>query len=479
VAIKGGFCVLLFFFCGYKYMNIQISHLSKSFGGQEVLKDVSFAVSEGEKVALLGKNGSGKSTLFKILMGEEVPDLGHVAISPKTVQIGYVPQVIDDADPLSSGQKLKKRLREILSSKPDALLLDEPTNHLDWRGMEWLERVVQSFPGPVLIVSHDRYFLDKVVDKVLELDHGEIKVYGGSYSLYKKQKQTERESYLRSYEKQQKQMQKLQADLVEKRQTVQKSNTKAAPTRDKDKFAAYFFANRVGRKFGKQIQALESRLGNMDKIDKPEPNWELKALFKPKRESSQAVVQVKLVSYKNVLNSVSLTIQRGQRVALIGDNGSGKTTLVKLILGQLNPDSREISLGNGVQIGYLSQEHQELESDRIVLDELTSEYIDKTESYKLLRRFLLPPEKINQPVRFLSSGEKAKLLLAKIMTSGANFIILDEPTNHLDIPSREAIEEALANYPGTLLVISHDRYFLDNIGVERFLLIDQGKITET
>jgi len=166
-------------------------------------------------------------------------------------------------------------------------------------------------------------------------------------------------------------------------------------------------------------------------------------------------------------------------VALIGDNGSGKTTLVKLILGQLNPDSREISLGNGVQIGYLSQEHQELESDRIVLDELTSEYIDKTESYKLLRRFLLPPEKINQPVRFLSSGEKAKLLLAKIMTSGANFIILDEPTNHLDIPSREAIEEALANYPGTLLVISHDRYFLDNIGVERFLLIDQGKITET
>ena len=152
-------------------------------------------------------------------------------------------------------------------------------------------------------------------------------------------------------------------------------------------------------------------------------------------------------------------------MALIGDNGSGKTTLIKLILGQLTPDDGEINIGNGVQIGYLSQEHQELDSDKIVLDELASENIDKTESYKLLRRFLLPPEKINQPVKFLSRGEKAKLLLAKIMTSEANFIILDEPTNHLDIQSRQAIEEALANYPGTLLVISHDRYFLDKIGI--------------
>jgi ATPase subunit of ABC transporter with duplicated ATPase domains len=457
-------------------MNIQISHLSKSFGGQEILKDASFTVSEGEKVALLGKNGSGKSTLFKILMEEETPDAGQVIISPKTVRIGYLPQVIDDNNPLSSGQKFKKRLQEILVSKPDILVLDEPTNHLDWQGMHWLERVVMSFPGPVLIVSHDRYFLDRTVDKLLELDNGEIKVYGGNYSLYKQQKQIEQESHLRSYEKQQKQARKLQADLLEKRRTVQKSNTKAAPTRDNDKFVAFFFANRVGRKFGKQIQALESRLENMDKVDKPEPNWELKALFRPKQESSQTVVYAKSINYRNVLKDVSLNIQRGQRLALIGNNGSGKTTLIKLILGQLSPDSGELIIGNGVQIGYLSQEHHELESDKIVLEELTSGNIDKTESYKLLRRFLLPTEKINQSVKLLSSGEKAKLLLAKIMTSGANFIILDEPTNHLDIPSREAIEESLANYPGTLLVISHDRYFLERVGITDYYEAREGGI---
>ena len=460
------------------HMNIQISHLSKSFGGQEILKDVSFTISNGERVGLLGKNGSGKSTLFRILAGEEMPDEGFMSISPKDTQIGYLPQVIDGDNPFSSGQRLKKRLREVLDANSDILLLDEPTNHLDWQGMQWLEKIVQSFPGLVLIVSHDRYFLDRVIDKVLELDNGKIKVYGGNYSLYKHQKQIEQESHLRNFQKQQKQIRKLQADLIEKRQTVQKSNTKAATTRDKDKFAAFFFANRVGRKFGKQIQALKSRLENIDKIDKSETNWELKALFKPKQESSQTVVQIKSMNYKNILIGVSLNIQKGQRLALIGNNGSGKTTLVKLILGQLITDSGEINIGNGVQVGYLSQEHQELESERTVLEELAGENIDKTESYKLLRRFLLPTNKIIQPVNLLSSGEKAKLLLAKIMTSGANFIILDEPTNHLDIPSREAIEESLANYPGTLFVISHDRCFLDNIEIERFVLVDHGKVTE-
>jgi len=457
-------------------MHLQVTKLSKSFGNQEVLKNVSFTISEDEKVSLLGKNGSGKSTLFKILMGEEVPDDGFVSIQPKSAQIGYLPQVINDDNPLSSGQKLKKQFRELLASRPHMLLLDEPTNHLDWRGLQWLEKSVKLFSGPVLLVSHDRYFLDRVVDKILELDNGEIKVYGGNYSLYKQQKQIEQETHLKKYEKQQKEIEKLQKAVVAKRQTVQKSETKAAPTRDKDKFAAFFFANRVGRKFGKQIQALENRIENMDKVDKPQTNWELRALFKPKQESSQTVVQLKSVNHKGILRNVSLTIQKGQRVALIGDNGSGKTTLIKLILGELIPDGGEVGLGNGVIIGYLSQEHQELNSERVVLDELASENINRTESFKLLRRFLLPPEKISQLVRLLSSGEKAKLLLAKIMTGGANFIVLDEPTNHLDISSREAIEEAIANYPGTLLVVSHDRYFLEKVGITDYFRINKGNL---
>ncbi len=204
----------------------------------------------------------------------------------------------------------------------------------------------------------------------------------------------------------------------------------------------------------------------------------MKALFKPAKESGQTVVQLKEVKYKKIFNDISLTILRNQRVALVGNNGSGKTTLIKIMLGELEPEAGEILLGNNVQIGYLSQEHQELSSEKVVLDELISETLNKTEAYKLLRRFLLSPEKINQQVKSLSSGEKAKLLLAKIMTKGANFIILDEPTNHLDIPSREAIEESLTNYPGTLLVVSHDRYFLERIGVDRCLLLADGAVKD-
>ncbi len=457
-------------------MHIQVSKLSKSYGGQEVLKEVSFVVNNGERIALLGKNGSGKSTLFKILMGEEMLDAGHVTFNPKIVQIGYLPQITDDKSPLSSGEKLKKKFQEILISKPDILLLDEPTNHLDQKGMLWLEREAKSFPGPVLIVSHDRNFLDKVSDKILELENGKIKVYGGNYSLYKQQKQLEQEILAQNYSRQQKEIEKLQKALIAKRQKVEKGQTNASPPRDNDKFAKFFFTNRVGRIFGRQIQALENRIKSIEKIDKPETNWELKALFKPEIESGQTIVQTKNIIYKHILKDLSFVIQKDQRVALVGDNGSGKTTLLKIILAEIKPDSGEIIIGNNVQIGYLSQEHQELNSQKIVLDELASENIDKAESYKLLRRFLLPPEKINQPVKLLSSGEKAKLLLAKIMTSGANFIILDEPTNHLDIPSREAIEEAIANYSGTLLVVSHDKYFLDRIDIKNHLEIKNGGI---
>jgi len=457
-------------------MYIQVSKLSKSLGGKQILQDISFTISEGEKVGLLGKNGSGKTTLFKILMGEEASDDGFISIQPKTAQIGYLPQVINAGNQLSSGQRLKKQFRELLATAPDMLLLDEPTNHLDRPGLQWLEKSVTSFSGPVLLVSHDRYFLDRVVDKIFELENGAVKVYGGNYSFYKQQKQIEQAAHLQRYEQQQQEIGKLQRALVTKRQTVQKSAAQSAPTRDRDKFAAFLFANRVGRKFGKQIQALENRLASLEQVDKPQPNLELRALFKPKQESSQTVVRLKSVNLKNIISDISLTIQKGQRMALIGNNGSGKTTLLKLVLGELTPDSGEVSLGNGVRIGYLSQEHQELNTDKTVLDELAGEYIDQTESYKLLRRFLLPPEKIRQPVKLLSSGEQAKLLLAKIMTNGANFIILDEPTNHLDIPSREAIEEALANYPGTLLVVSHDRYFLDRIGITDFIKLEGGKL---
>lgn len=465
-------------------MFIQISHISKSFGGQDVLKDASFTLSDGEKVGLLGKNGSGKSTILKLLAGEELQDGGTISIQPKSLNIGYLPQTISDTDldTLSSGQKTKKALNEILKTDPDILLLDEPTNHLDWEGLFWLESVVRAFKGPVLIISHDRYFLDNTVNKIIELDEGKIKVYGGNYSDYKQRKNIEQEAYLRTYKKQQKDIKKIHKEIVAKRQKAETSNKNMSPKRDNDKFAAFFFANRTARKFGKNIQSLSQRLDRIETIEKPKVDGTLRALFKPSIKSGQMVVGLKNVSRsfesKKVLVEVSLIVQKNQRIALIGSNGSGKTTIIKLIMQELKPDLGEIELGNNVRIGYLSQEHKELLNDRSVLDELTSERIDRTEAYKLLHRFLLPTEKINQQVRLLSSGEKSKLLLAKIMTKGANFIILDEPTNHLDISSREAIEESLANYEGTLLVVSHDRYFLDRIGVDRILFINSGKVLE-
>lgn len=465
-------------------MFIQISHISKSFGGQDVLKDASFTISDGEKVGLLGKNGSGKSTILKLLAGEELQDVGTILIQPKSLNIGYLPQTISDTDldTLSSGQKTKKTLNEILKTDPEILLLDEPTNHLDWEGLSWLEVVVRAFKGPVLIISHDRYFLDNTVNKIIELNEGKIKVYGGNYSDYKQRKNIEQEAYLRTYKKQQKDVKKIQKEIVAKRQKAEANNKNMSPKRDNDKFAAFFFANRTARKFGKNIQSLGQKLERIETIEKPKVDGTLRALFKPSVEPSQAVVGLKNVSKsfesKKVLVEASLIVQKNQRIALIGSNGSGKTTIIKLIMQELKPDLGEIELGNNVRIGYLSQEHKELLNDRSVLDELTNERIDRTEAYKLLHRFLLPTEKINQQVRLLSSGEKSKLLLAKIMTKGANFIILDEPTNHLDISSREAIEESLANYEGTLLVVSHDRYFLDRIGIDRMLFIDSGKVVE-
>ena len=447
-------------------MHFQVSHLFKSFAGQEIISDVSFTVSGREKVGLLGKNGSGKSTILRILAGMETPDSGIVSFSPQDVRIGFLPQIADPDLKLSSGQKTKKQLQQIISSKPDILLLDEPTNHLDLGGLAWLEKIVTSFPGPVLLISHDRYFLDQVVDRILEIEDGKLKSFSGNYSLYKENKKLQTEANARLYQEQQKRLNKLEdrsRTIKNRTQQLEVSTT-----------GTDHYVRRKAAKAARSAISMEKRIQkeiDQSSVQKPEQNWELKALFKPKHECGQTILQIKSLNYKDILTDFSLIIQKGQRIALTGPNGSGKTTLIKLILGQIIPDGGEVSLGNGVVVGYLSQEHQELASDRIVLDELISDNIDRTESYKLLRRFLLPPEKINQPVKLLSSGEKAKLLLAKIMTSGANFIILDEPTNHLDIPSREAIEESLSNYPGTLLVVSHDRYFLQRIGIESEIIL--------
>ncbi len=457
-------------------MHLQVSDLSRELGTREVVSHVSFTISAGEKVGLVGKNGCGKSTLFRIMAGLESPDGGSVTYSPKGLRVGYLPQVIESDDPVSSGQKTRALLEELLADEPDFLLLDEPTNHLDWSGLEWLEDAVTRFTGGVVVVSHDRAFLDHTVGKILELENGAIKVYGGNYSFYHTQKETEKEASGRRYTEQQKRLGKL-----ESRVQIVKNRTRQLEARTTGRD---HYVRRKAAKAAKSAISLEKRIAREiagSRIPKPEPAWELKALFAPAKESSGTVVYARDVSEtidgRKLFQSVSLLIRRNDRVALIGDNGSGKTTIIKLLLGERLPETGVIERGSNVEIGYLSQEHDELNGTQSIMDELVNDRVDKTQAYKLLHRFLLPPEKIIQSVNSLSSGEKAKLLLAKIMASGANFIVLDEPTNHLDIPTREALEEAIASYAGTLLVVSHDRYFLERINLTRLYLFSDGRVT--
>lgn len=462
-------------------MSLQISHLSKSYQGQYVLKDITFSISDGERVAIVGKNGSGKSTLLKIIAGLEKGDSGTVSI-PGGMTTGYIPQVPDDdvSSKLSSGQKTKAYLAKLVRTQPDLLLLDEPTNHLDLEGLEWLENYVTHYHGAILFVSHDRMFLDRIATKILELENGDISVYGGNYSFYRQEKDLRQEAYERQYIAQKKEIKRLTHELHINKQRGQVAN-KIKKRPGEGRAEAGFFANRQSQIFGSVGKNIKRQIDRMNKLVKPESIPELKTLFKPKRESGESVLLMKDVSKnfgdKMVLQNVQLHIQKGERVAIVGSNGSGKSTLIKLITGELELDWGNLALGTNVDIGYLSQDHSELESDQTVIDELEkNSHLSTTDVYKLLVRFLLPPDTIRQSVNTLSSGEKAKLLLAEIMTAGSNFLILDEPTNHLDIPSREAFEEALANFEGTLLVISHDRYFLESIGVTKRILIENGKL---
>jgi ATPase subunit of ABC transporter with duplicated ATPase domains len=501
-------------------MFIETHHISKNFEGHTVLSDISFTIKKGERIGIVGANGSGKTTLLKILAGIEEPDDGHVSIT-KGATIGYVPQApdyddtqtvadilapfvrewethrIDKAldtlgifeckekpfDTLSSGQKTRVYLARVIVEERDILLLDEPTNHLDVEALEWLEKYLKSYRGTICVVSHDRVFLDSVTDRIFELSAGILKEYGGNYSFYKEQRTIESEAYVRAYEAQQKNIKRLKTTAREVKADAERTDADRKQTRDNDKYATTFFANRASKKKSSAAKSIEQRLEMIDELEKPEADQKLKLLFTPHNVGSQVMVKCEDVTYATpeteVLSDVSFTIERGARVVLSGPNGAGKTTLIKLMLGKLKPQSGVISLGKSTKVGYLSQEHESLQSSHTVLSELTEKTgIDKTLAHRLLAWLLVPHDKMNQPVNTLSRGEQSKVLLSEIIASGANFIILDEPTNHLDIAAREAVEAALCEYQGTLLVVSHDRYFVEAIGSTRRLHLQGGTLKQ-
>ena len=430
-------------------MILNISNLSKSYVGQSVLKEVSFHLEEKEKAAIVGINGSGKTTLLRCILGIEEADEGGIAFS-KDKKMAYLAQQHADMEQedeeyesLSGGQKTKKRLEEILMEKPDLLILDEPTNHLDIGSIQWLEKVLKRYDGAVLLVSHDRYFLDKIVTKVIDLERGKARMYLGNYTAYVEKKKMIREAERKAYENQQAEIKHQEAVIEKLKQFNREKSIKRAESREK-------------------------LLSKVERLEQPEDlQNEMRLLFMPREASGNDVLIAKDLGKsfdgRRLFSHGTFSIQRGEHVAVIGDNGTGKTTLLKILNGLIQADEGEFRLGSKVKIAYYDQEHAVLHMEKTLFDEIQDTYPDmnNTRVRNVLAAFLFTGDDVYKKVGDLSGGERGRVSLAKLMLSDANFLILDEPTNHLDIQGKEVLEEAIRNYEGTVLYVSHDRYFIN------------------
>lgn len=413
------------------------------------MKEVSFHLEEKEKAAIVGINGSGKTTLLRCILGIEEADEGGIAFS-KDKKMAYLAQQHADMEQedeeyesLSGGQKTKKRLEEILMEKPDLLILDEPTNHLDIGSIQWLEKVLKRYDGAVLLVSHDRYFLDKIVTKVIDLERGKARMYQGNYTEYVEKKKMIREAERKAYENQQAEIKHQEAVIEKLKQFNREKSIKRAESREK-------------------------LLSKVERLEQPEDlQNEMRLLFMPREASGNDVLVAKDLGKsfdgKRLFSHGTFSIQRGEHVAVIGDNGTGKTTLLKILNGLIQADEGEFRLGSKVKIAYYDQEHAVLHMEKTLFDEIQDTYPDmnNTRVRNVLAAFLFTGDDVYKRVGDLSGGERGRVSLAKLMLSDANFLILDEPTNHLDIQGKEVLEEAIRNYEGTVLYVSHDRYFIN------------------
>ena len=505
-------------------MILNATNISKSFGSNEIIKDATFLVNEHEKVAIVGVNGAGKTTLLKILTGEENADSGSITLA-KDAKLGYLRQInnvdsalsiidelytviepilnmekrmsqmqedmkhltgseleelyssytalthsyelmdgyaaksrvvgilkglgFEEADfdrkinTLSGGQKTRVFLAKLLLEEPDIILLDEPTNHLDLRSIEWLESYLLNYKGAVIIVSHDRYFLDKIVSKVIDIENGNVQMYLGNYTDFSNKKQMLLDAKMKEYLNQQQEIKHQEAVITKLKQFNREKSIKRAESRQK-------------------------QLEKIERVEAPQTYSEnMRLSLDISKESGKDVLTVQNLSksfdQKKLFWDINFEIKRGERVAIIGDNGTGKTTLLKIINGLLEPDSGEVIYGSNVSVAYYDQEHQVLHMDKTLFDELSDTYPDMTNTQirNILAAFLFTGEDVYKKIADLSGGERGRVSLVKLMLSKANFLLLDEPTNHLDIVSKDVLENALNNFPGTVCYVSHDRYFIN------------------
>ena len=505
-------------------MILNATNISKSFGSNEIIKDATFLVNEHEKVAIVGVNGAGKTTLLKILTGEESADSGSITLA-KDAKLGYLRQInnVDSAlsiidelytviepilnmekrmsqmqedmkhltgseleelyssytalthsyelmdgyaaksrvvgilkglgfeeddfdrkiNTLSGGQKTRVFLAKLLLEEPDIILLDEPTNHLDLKSIEWLESYLLNYKGAVIIVSHDRYFLDKIVSKVIDIENGNVQMYLGNYTDFSNKKQMLLDAKMKEYLNQQQEIKHQEAVITKLKQFNREKSIKRAESRQK-------------------------QLEKIERVEAPQTYSEnMRLSLDISKESGKDVLTVhnlsKSFDQKKLFWDINFEIKRGERVAIIGDNGTGKTTLLKIINGLLEPDTGEVIYGSNVSVAYYDQEHQVLHMDKTLFDELSDTYPDMTNTQirNILAAFLFTGEDVYKKIADLSGGERGRVSLVKLMLSKANFLLLDEPTNHLDIVSKDVLENALNNFPGTVCYVSHDRYFIN------------------
>ena len=518
-------------------MILSCQSICKSFGEKVILQDASFHIEEREKAALIGNNGAGKTTLLRIIMQEISADSGQVVIA-KDKKIGYLAQYQDihghhtiyeelmttkqyildmeekirtleqemkyvagdkleslmnsytrlthqfelengyaykseivgvlkglgfeeedynkQIENLSGGQKTRVALGKLLISKPDILLLDEPTNHLDMESIAWLETYLLNYPGAVFIVSHDRYFLDKVVTKIVEIEAGQMRMYDGNYSAYALKKAQLRDAQYKAYLNQQREIKHQEAVITKLRSFNREKSIKRAESRVK-------------------------MLDKIQRIDKPvEIDNQMRISLEPRFISGNDVLTVEGLSKafpgQTLFTDINFEIKRGERVALIGNNGTGKTTILKILNGIVDADAGRFALGSKVQIGYYDQEHHVLHMEKTIFQEISDTYptLTETEIRNMLAAFLFTGDDVFKLISSLSGGERGRVSLAKLMLSEANFLILDEPTNHLDIASKEILEEALNSYTGTVLYVSHDRYFINQTATRIMDLTNQA-----
>lgn len=521
-------------------MILSCQNITKAYGTDTVLHNVSFHLEEGERAALIGVNGAGKTTLLRILTGQETADGGTFTI-PSYARIGYLAQYQDlegdctvyeevqkaradligmetelrrieeslaaapeeeretlyakyealahefeqrngyaseseilgvlrglgfaesDFDrrlsTLSGGQKTRVVLARVLLEEPDILLLDEPTNHLDVSSVRWLESRLQKYTGTLLLVSHDRYFLDRLVTHVIEIERGVSLSFSGNYTDFSHKKAETRKAALRAWEKQQSEIRHQEAVIRKLRQFNRQKSISRAESREK------------------QLQKIE-------RIDKPaDLNTDMHLKLTPLTESGKDVCSAedlqKGFGAEPLFTGLQFLIRRGERVGLIGDNGTGKSTILKILGGTLEPDTGMVRYGSRVMAGYYDQEQQIFTETNTLFEEISDSYPDRTETEirNVLASFLFTGDDVFKQISSLSGGERARLSLAKLMLSGANFLLLDEPTNHLDIESREILEDALNSFTGTVLFVSHDRYFINRTAT-RILELDNGTLTE-